>query len=175
MSAYGPISDDPAVQAHYEAMRRDGTSHRLAEMFALQQPPMSNSDREFLQGHCNGSQFEKTPGLGDHYQQVARAGGVDPKGKVYLSGLARYPGDPEAWVSGRDDVRRVCEKNNFSCEGAVSVKSQKLGAPEEVGIAEDLVQDALATELAHNPDLAEKPREEVREQVREKLKPHWVK
>jgi hypothetical protein len=126
---YPIISNDPVLQAEYEAMREAGESHNFAEMAALRAPPGSiGSDRAFLEGHCNGRQFEREPIVGDYYKREAAAAGVDITGKVYLSQLAERPGDPRAWVSGRDDVKRVCEERGWGCQGSVTVAAQGLGA-----------------------------------------------
>src|SRR5271154_7062156 len=105
----------PAQQAHYDRCIAEGTSPVLAEMFALGQPPMSNTDREFLAGTENGRQFEGQEEVGDYYRQEATKAGVNTTGKVYKNGLARFPGDPEAWVSGRGDVQRVIEERGWNC------------------------------------------------------------
>ena len=90
---------------------------------------MGGTDAAFLEGHVNGNQFENEPIIGDAYKAEATAKGVDITGKVYLSQLATYPGDPEAWVSGRGDVQRVCEQRGWGCKGSVEVKAQELAAP----------------------------------------------
>lgn len=108
----------------YWDIRKSGTSPKLAEMLTLQSPPMSNTDREFLEGHCNGNQFAKGPlseDLGDRMKAVAEAAGQNVKGKVYIGGLARFPGDPEAWIAGRGDVRKVVEERGWKCSGSVDV------------------------------------------------------
>lgn len=116
-----------AVLFSYWDMRQKGASPKLAEMLVLQSPPMSNSDREFLHGHCNGNQFGKGPlsnDLGDRMKTVAEAEGQSINGKVYIGGLARYPGDPQAWVSDRGDVKRVIESRpGWKCSGSVEVGS----------------------------------------------------
>lgn len=171
--AWPEVSRDPGVQAHYEACRREGTSHALAEMFALAQPPMSNTDREFLEGHCNGRQFEKTPQIGDLYRRQAAAAGVDPTGKVYVSGLARFPGDPHAWVGGRGDVAATCEANGWACRGSVTVKGEP-PPPVEVGVADDLVAEHAERAIESDPSLAERPRGEVLAETRDRIKPPWA-
>lgn len=172
---YPIISQRKDVQAAYEAMRADGTSHTLAEMFAFQHPPMSNSDKEFLEGHANGSQFQDTPYLGDHYRRVAEQHGQNVKGKVYLSGLAKFPGDPEAWVSGRGDVQKLCETRGWDCDGSVKVNAFRQQAVEGVDVADDILNDAVTQHLKSLPPGEEKcvNKTELREQIREKKKPHW--
>lgn len=170
------ISDDPEVQRHYERCLRAGTSPRLAEMFACGQPPQSNTDKEFLAGHCNGSQFEKTPGLGDFYAKHAALAGVDPKGKVYLGQLADYPGDPKAWVSGRGDVAKVAEERGWSCKGLVNVKGRSAESPPpDIDVAPDIVEQAVMRAVEADPGLLEKDPGELRHDVKEKIKPHWKK
>lgn len=162
------ISEDPAVQAFYEQMRRAGQSHLLAEMFALQAPPQSNSDREFLEGHCNGSQFQNDPKRGNYYAKVAKKAGVSTTGKVYMPGLAAYPGDPQAWVSDRHDVQKVCEQRGYNCEGAVKVKSEIKQVQEAPRLAEDIVQRKVKQYVAKDPAIKKRPKQELREMVIEK-------
>lgn len=172
------VSDDPYIQAHYCVCRDRGTPHGLAEMFAFQQPPMSKSDREMLQGHVNGSQFEKVPYVGDFYKEVARRAGVSTTGKVYLSQLANFPGDPRAWVSDRHDVQKVCEERDWSCDGMVSRKRVKdLTPPVEKDISDDIVNEEVASIMEESPGIAVKPVEvmDLKEKVRNKRKPHWSK
>ncbi len=171
------ISNNPRIQAHYIACRKEGTSHNLAEMFALAAPPMSNTDREFLQGHCNGNQFIGQEQIGDFYRKEAEAAGVNPTGKVYMAGLANYPGDPEAWVSGRGDVQRVCEQRGFDCEGSVNVKAARCRdtAPKEIGIADDIVDREVGEIMAAVEDPTVVDPREVRESVVAKRKPYWAK
>jgi hypothetical protein len=91
-------------------------------MLASQSPPMSNTDREFLEGQHR--QFEKQPRLGDELKRVAELHGQSTTGKIYLGQLARFPGDPEAWVDGRGDVKRICEQRGWSCDGAIQVAAR---------------------------------------------------
>lgn len=174
-----PISSDPRVQAQYVMLRAEGLSHNLAEMFALQSPPqIAGTDSVFLEGHCNGNQFDGQEAVGEMYAAEAKAAGVDTKGKVYLGGLARYPGDPAAWVNGRGDVKRICEERGWGCRGAVSVKAaEPLDAPKETPLADDIVHDKVAEILGHLPE-RERPRVDVQdltEQVKDKMTPKWRK
>lgn len=116
------ISSHGSIQALYERMRCEGQSHNLAEMFAFQAPPMSDSDREFLEGRNDNSEQARLGQFAEQYRTQAARAGVDTKGRVYQSGLALFPGDPKAWVANKGEVKRVCEERNFGCEGAVSHK-----------------------------------------------------
>lgn len=153
-------------EVYYCAMRLDGSSHKWAEMLALQSPPMSNTDREFLEG--TGEQFSKTPGMGDFYKRVAERHGQNTKGKTYISGLARFPGDPEAWVTGRGDVKRVCEQRGWDCDGSVKVKGVKPDTSGPYRVADDLVADRASDLLAAG---AARDAEEAGHKAREQLSP----
>jgi hypothetical protein len=80
---------------------------------------------------------------------MAERNGVDINGKVYVSGLANYLGDPRAWVSGRDDVRRVLEERGWSSQGAVNVKGREADVdPSDVPIDPTLIEAEVAQRVA---------------------------
>lgn len=172
---YPRVSRHDDEQAAYVAQRLDGAAHRLAEMLATATPPGAMTDREFLYGHCNGNQFEATPEAGDAYRRVAEANGQDTTGKVYVSGLAEYPGDPRAWVSGRGDVARVLDERGWGAEGAVSRPVTRVGEPMNCALAEDIIEDKLldvidaAGDDARGLNLADE-----REKIVRRHKPHWA-
>lgn len=176
MTEYPVISGDPAVQAEYEAMRARGEGHRLAEMLATRVTPALLTDAVFMEGRCNGNQFEHVPAVGDRFRRRAAAAGVDPTGKFYAAGLAAFPGDPRAWVSGRGDVRRVCEERGYECEGAVRYRPAvpRDGAP-DVDLAPDIVAREARRRAEKDPALALKDPGELRHETREIHKPHWAK
>lgn len=170
---YPVVSRNFVRQGWYVAMRVDGTPHKLAEMFALQRPPSAMTDREFLEGHVNGNQFEGQPWMGDRYRKEAEVAGVDPKGKIYVSGLAAFPGDPMAWVGGRGDVRRVCEARGLTSSGAVNYTPGQRDPQADVLVADDLVAARMVDRIEQDPGLAFRDRDEVFHETRESMKPHW--
>lgn len=169
------VSDDARIQDHYEAMREAGESHNLAELLALQQCPQVVTDSTFMVGSENGKQFERNPVIGDRYRKIAEAKGGSTTGKKYLSQLAEFPGDPRAWVSTRGEVKKLCEQNGWGVDGAVKVKVRDCKPTPPVGVAEDLVQDEVASICAQLPDGDRVDRADLADQVREKRKPHWAK
>lgn len=94
-----------------------------------------------------------------------------------MASLARYPGDPEAWVSSRSEVKKICEKRGWNCDGQVKVKHSQdnvdPGAPKSVG--EDLVTDYVAEKLVENPErgMTKEKLIETWEETRDEIKPHW--
>lgn len=148
MAKYPEISDVPEIQREYVRMRRKGESHNVAEMLATQAGPSLMTDARFLMGKTEGS--------------------------VYMSGLARYPGDPKARVSSRHDVKKICRKRNWSCEGSVKVKSVEHEVAPGPAVAPDIVEREVNQIIALEPEKAGK-RQELREEVTEQIKPHWKK
>lgn len=144
------ISDNFEQQVEYWKMRFDGQSHKLAEMLATRSfPAVRGTDSDFMKGsHIQDTQLD------EYRHRMANAQGVDTTGKRYLAGLAAFPGDPEAWVSGTSDVKRVCEKRGWNCHGAVEYEApdayqvtdadRDLKAP----IAPDIIRDTVADELS---------------------------
>lgn len=169
------ISTNPAIQAHYARCRSEGTSHSLAEMFARAKPPRAEDDTTWLTS-MNALQkdlFEKAPQfMRDHYQKEAAAQG-NISGAVYMPNLATYPGDPKAWVHGQGDVKRRVEELGWNATGAINVKARDDQAPpDDVGIADDIVEEAVMCELDAHPELQVTP--ELIQATRDKIKPHWV-
>lgn len=170
------LPDDVVDHFHYVECLIEGCNPRLAAMFATGQTPAIRTDATFLQGmSTNGSQFDGTEYLGDHYKKVAEAQGQNVKGKVYLSGLARYPGDPHAWVSGRGDVEHVLRSRGWGAEGSVNVKAaEALGPPPSVDVAEDIVQEQMERAVEQDPSQA-RDLEGLREKTKDRLRPRWKK
>ena len=157
------VSDIPLIQRFYEYLRRHkGQSHRMADMLAHRRAPMmGGSDRAYFEGHLNGNQFEKNPWVGDFYKAMAVDAGVVTKGKVYSTQLARYPGDPRAWVSGVDDVRKRIIERGMHSEGLVKHTPSECDEGESnqwdnstYQVSPDAVRDKIEDACANNPELA---------------------
>ncbi len=162
------VSNNINVQAFYVHVRRNGESHSIAEMLAFQKAPaMQNSDQMFLRGKHQDHGLDKNDRFAESYIRRAHAGGVNPHGKVYMSNLAdkRGPGDPEAWVSGVDDVKRVCVERGHGCE-ALGIPLQERAPDTGPALADDIVQEAMAG-YTQDPGSPKDPRE-LREKIIEK-------
>jgi putative FmdB family regulatory protein len=104
--------------------------------------PQVKTSNTFLAGRpMGGGQFsDKTR---DHMLRMAREAGVSTDGKAYDGRIARFPGDPEAWVQSPDDVKRVLEKRGWSAEGDINVKGEQKAPRADIPLANDLVAEKV--------------------------------
>jgi hypothetical protein len=151
----------PEDQARHKA--------RFQEMLDTGQAPTLVTDNTFWEG-----QWERNAYLGHLHAEQAKKSGVDITGKSYVSGLAEYPGDPRAFVSGRGDIRRICEERGYGCEGAVTVAPVQV-EPERVDLDPALVKAEVDSIIADHPEPQAVNREELTEKVTNLRKPHWAK
>lgn len=150
--------------------------HPLVRRFSVPQVQTA-STFQGMNGGLGGAQF-KHPEVRQHYLDQARKGGVNPEGKFYEGRIARFPGDPEAWVQSRDDVRGVLERRGWGCDGDVKVKAEAAPPPADVPIAPELVEDLVEARLEKQfgEDFTEvkgKAVEQAREDVLNTNVPNW--
>lgn len=89
--------------------------------------------------------------VGEHFRKLADEAGVVRHGKQYISQLADFPGDPDAYVDNRGDMVRVAKKKGKNIDdGLVKYKHESKTPPDLAG--------GLAADLAYN--LARKIRQE---------------
>jgi hypothetical protein len=155
----------------YIKMRREGNTHRFSDMVACQTGPGLMTDSVFFAGQ---------PRIGDQFVddaqrkrvfKVAKQHGYTPGvNDVYEPGLARFQGDPEAFVpptGGRGYIRKLCEKRGWACEGAVKTAHrppEKDPYEHSVPLAEDLIRDHMQHEIKKDPSLRTK-KKELREKI----------
>lgn len=161
------------IIADYWQMVDGGTAPRLAEMLALQQAPSLQTDTRWLTGEVNGKQFVSMPASGHYYKSVAKEAGINTEGAVYKHQLARFPGDPKAWVRSRADVLAICKERNLDCEGSVNHKAVDPCLPDSFDspyeVAEDLVENAILSEVEDNHDITVADIPDLREKLTRKL------
>lgn len=152
------VSDDVMQQAQYELSRERGESHTIAEMLALRQVPGGVSDREFMAGHCNGNEFAHCPQMGDKMAELYQryTGKKPPVGAKYIGDLCRHgmPGDPEAWVSSRGEVKALLQRRGWGSDGLVKTRNVEPATPAiQVKLDEKLVRQEMVKQVKENPDL----------------------
>lgn len=137
---------------------RDRENARFADMVRLRRAPGIRTDSTHFAGRHN--QFADKPYLGDFYAKELRAMGGSPVGKQYINQLARYPGDPEAWVSSRSEIKERCERRGWTCQGEVTVKPPLMAEPKPGVVLDPKIVDAeVAATVAKNPEIAPTPKE----------------
>lgn len=138
-----------------------GCDHRFAVMLALQEAPRAMTDREYMEGRHNW--VSDVSGDAGELMKIARrnaaAEGVAPPSDtaVYEPGLADYPLDPKAFVSGgRNELRRKCEARGLDCDGPVKVRAHRQKEVHAGRLGQDIVDNIVANKVRANPDLARK-------------------
>jgi hypothetical protein len=161
------VSDDFGAQVRYWKMRIAGESHAMAEMLATRSfPGIKGTDSSFMRGtHHQDTQLDRI-----RYGEAA-ANGIDTNGKRYLAGLARFPGDPEAWISGQSDVLRICRDRGWNCHGMVDYEAPPVEATPDIPIGEDIVDFHVNSCLEAFDERERTPQliEDIRETVTQEL------
>lgn len=176
-----PMRDGKATKgAFYWMLREGGMGHKFAEMLALQRGPVLSTDDTFFEGAKPlYEQFGSQKHLNHYLKAAKRQGFTPPVNSVYFPGLARFPGDREAFVTramGRSYIRKLCEKRGWECDGAVNVDHRQ---PEEdplsqkncVALGEDIIRDRAIAMAEKNPDIKRMDRNELRRKIIDKHGP----
>jgi hypothetical protein len=164
--------------AFYFRARMQGSSDRAAAMYALQKTARIETDDVFFQGAKPlYEQFESQQALNRTLRESKKRGFTPDKNAIYYPNLARFRGDPEAYVTramGRSYIRKLLENRGWSAEGGVNVKgrepeSDPLDAKNCKPLGEDIVRRRMSEEIKKNPDLARgKNRKELRQKIIER-------
>jgi hypothetical protein len=124
----------------YRDMRLDGQSHKFALMISSRQFPGVKTDSVFNEGKFSGSGGSGCAAKENYYRTQAEKGGFSTNGKWYCGSLARFPGDPEAFIGSRSDVLAVCKKNNFTIlDGYVDYKGHETPPTPDYEVAPGLI------------------------------------
>jgi hypothetical protein len=164
--------------ALYCHLRSIGNGHNMAEMIAMQRGPGLNTDTVFFSGSKPlYNQFESMKHLG-RYLNIAKQHGFTPnKNATYISSLARFPGDPEAFVDqsqGRSYIKKLIEQRggrlNMQSMDVVwnEPESDPLDSKNCKPLAEDIVQQRARQMIRKEPGLAKMDRRELRQNIIDK-------
>lgn len=106
----------------------------------------------YTEDRTNGNQF-KSEAMREHYLGAAKKAGIGTAGKKYDYSLARYPGDPKAWVGSDTDVRQVLEHRGWGSKGKVKVKMRNEEGAEKpkAGISEANVREMVRERMTVDP------------------------
>lgn len=146
---------------------------RMDEVLKSRKMPSIRTDAQFLANHGTlDKQF-----AGDNRQlkavtDTAKSLGYNPNpNDTYIPTLARFPGDPLAFVpagSPKSHIKKVCETTDRACEGDVTVNRPRKEPAKTVRLGEDLVQEEAEQLIMKNPEEALKPKEQLRNEILDK-------
>lgn len=106
--------------------------------------PLIKTNATFLRGAKYGA--EQFASEGEHgrkaYLEPAKRAGVSTNGKIYQHSLARYPGDPFAWCSDLDEVKKKVRQIGGHCP-ELGIKGREMPPKESAVIAEDLLDERI--------------------------------
>lgn len=103
------------------------------------------------------------------YLDPAKKAGVAINGRTYQGGLARFPGDPEAWVGSMDEAKAVLRRRGWGSE-QLGVKAVEREPEPSIPIADDIVDRELGRMVATG-EIAPHEVEKKRYDVAERLSP----
>lgn len=165
------VWDRPPTEAEKAA-----DAARFAEMCATRTAaPMLGSEKAFL-----ADVGFRDHGLGDHplWQQEmiirqAKRAGIAVDGKRYFGGLAdgRGVADPGAWCATQQDYIDEAKKKDLIVHSGCGVggvnydNGYRPPKPTPVDLAPDIVDRLAKQYVAKDPDLAQKPVQEIKEMV----------
>ena len=146
---------------------------RLEEVLKNKRFPPIRTDSTFLANHGTlDKQFEGDDRQLEKVVEEAKRRGYNPSpNDTYIPSLARFAGDPLAFVppgNPRNHIKKVCEETDRACEGAVTVGRERKEPKETVRLGEDLVQEEVAMRIMGNPEEALKPKEQLRNEILDK-------
>lgn len=137
----------------YRRSRVDnGQNHTWALIFACKKFPGIKTDSIFNEGKFSSDAANGCHKKELHLRKLAESRGFSTNGKWYCSGLASYPGDPDGWVGGRDDVLAVCKRKNLTIlDGYVQYKGHETPPTPDYEIAPELLDREVSEVMAAHP------------------------
>ncbi len=150
-------------QEIYDAAIKNGCTPRMAEMLAARKGPGLNTDTSWWAGNTHFSEEH-----GDEYAErtrklVERHGGHMGPHDDYIPWLARFPGDPNAVISGMDaksGIARAAETHQ-----AEIVRRKTKPAPP---LAPDLVEEKVSQVAPDHDKLPAKEKQKLKQEIIEK-------
>jgi hypothetical protein len=143
------------------------------EMLKSRKFPGVRTDSQFLANHGTlDKQFSGDDRQLEAITEKAKKHGYNPSpNDTYIPSLARYTGDPLAFVpsgSPKNHIKKVLEATDRSCEGDVTVHRERKKPGKSVRLGEDLVQEEAAMRIMGNPEEALKPKGQLRNEILDK-------
>lgn len=112
-------------------------------------PTLQTNDTFMAGRQLEGGQF-KYEGERNHALGEARQAGVSVTGKAYISQLARFPGDPEAWIGSKGEAKALAVRRGAGCP-ELGTKRADPGPVRRPALADDIRDELVERSLAAVP------------------------
>ncbi len=150
-------------RAIYEAAIKNGCTPRMAEMLAARKGPGLNTDTAWWAGNTHFAEEH-----GEEYAErtrrlVEKNGGRMGPHDDYIPWLARFPGDPQAVVSGMDARSEI--KRAANTHQAEIVRRETAPNPP---LAPGLVEEKIAQIVPEKEKLPKKEKRKLQQEIIEK-------
>lgn len=143
---------------------------REVKLFRVERTHSIKTDATYFAGGDDG--FGRNEIRRKLARENAKKAGVNTAGKKYIAQLAKYPGDPTAWVSDTHDVRSVCRQRGLGCP-ELGVEQPESDGPDPLEgpykVADKIVDRELGKELAKTGPVSEQKKADMRESISERL------
>jgi hypothetical protein len=167
--------------ALYVKSRLLGSGDSFAAICALQRASSVETDSTFFSGHTYGADAMPAEQWNNYVQAAHRHGFTPPAGAKYFPNLARFQGDPEAFVTqamGRGYIQKLIEQRGGKMNRNMEVTwNEPEGDPLDdrncIPIAETILQREM--KRASTPGMTAKSRKELRRRLISKHGPGSLK
>lgn len=163
-----PVYDPPLSP---ERVLRD--HENMQEMLRSQKCPSCQTDTGWASGR--GTLLDQMDGDENwtkHVVRQAKKHGYSPgSNDIYLTQLARFTGDPEAFVKpsdGRARVAEVCRQRGAGCQGSVNVQPKEYTPPPPAKLSRRLTKEIMSSYRRHDMVDKSMPDTELRKLVVDK-------
>ena len=142
----------------YLLARERGTKPKMALMFACQQAPEARTDDQWHAGNKPFWQEHDARMTKNIQTACARNGVTLGRNDDYIPWLAKFPGDPDAVISGHGSPRERIKR----AQRLLEQHQQRQAKRPSVPLREDIVQDKFEDLCEEHPELRRAPPKEKR-------------
>jgi hypothetical protein len=142
----------------YLASRIQGTSPRMAMMFACQQAPECRTDSQWMAGNNPFWQEYDAKVTKTVAENCAKNGRPLGRNDDYIPWLAKFPGDPDAVISGHGSPREQIKQAHQKLLEHQERQARKPAVP----LREEYIQEKFDDLCGEHPELRRAPPKEKR-------------
>lgn len=164
----------------YDTAIANGESPQFAELLASRRVLTGLTDKQYFAKQYRSLGDDLGEDTAAEVAAEAKRHGYTPHtGDTYLPNIARFKGDPNAFVSpadGRAKIRKAVEMQGAHCTGGLAFEWPKPDtdplAPESIApLPDDIVREGVREIITENPDAAKEKPETLRRAAIKKYSP----